>query len=106
MTDVANRAMLKDPTLFYGIERYVSSNNLTTENACHFHKANEMWGIVFRVKMKESIHNIQLDVEINRVPVNAAVGLGVFKWMVVRDYTCYIMHTQLGLPHAIEMRSC
>ena len=55
--------------------------------------------------MNESIHDIQFDVEINSVTVNAAVGLGVFKWMVVRDYTCYIMHTQLGLLHTIEMMS-
>ena len=80
------------------------NHNLTSENACSLHKANEMWGIVFRVKMKESLHNIQRDVEINRVPVNAAVGPGVLKWMVVRDYTCYIMHTQFGLLHTIEVK--
>ena len=59
----------------------------------------------FRVKMAESLHAIALDVEINRVPVNAATGLGVWKWTIARDYTCYILHTQLGLRHTIEMMS-
>ena len=63
MTKAANRAMIKDPTLFYGIESYVLSNGLTTENACRFHKTNEMWGMVFRVKMAEPLHAIANDVE-------------------------------------------
>ena len=58
-----------------------------------------------RVMMVEPVTNIVNEVDTYRIPVNAAVGPGWLKWMVVRNYTCYVLHTQLGLEHSIYMKS-
>ena len=114
LTDSANRAMLKDPTLYYGIEKYVKEHDLTSQDACRFHMITddsaarthrETWSTVFRVMMEEPVNKLQAEVDAYRIPVNAATGPHWYKWMIVRNYTCYILHSQLGLHRSLYIKS-
>ena len=109
-----NHAMRKDPVLYYAIDEYVKKHKLYSEDACRFHMITDddldraqrqEWGTVFRVMMEEPINIIANEIAAYRIPVNPATGAGRFKWMVVRNYTCYVLHTQLGLQHTIYVRS-
>ena len=81
------------------------ANGLVTMEACYRHEIDSPWGMVFRVTMMDSFTVIKKDVEDNNIPVNTACGNGVMKWSVVRDYTCFLLHTQLGIRHTSEVKS-
>ena len=105
VTKSARKAMIKDPTLYWGIYDYVMANGLVTPVACYRHEIDSPWGMVFRVTMTDSLTVIKKDVEENNIPVNTACGIGVMKWSVVRDYTCFRLNTQLGIRHTSEVKS-
>ena len=91
--------------VYWGIFDYVMANGLVTMEACYRHEIDSPWGMVFRVTMTDPFTVIKKDVEENNIPVNTACGNGVGKWSVVRDYACFLLHTQLGIRHSSEVKS-
>ena len=63
VTKSARKAMVKDPTLFWGIFDYVMVNGLVKEEECYRHEVDGLWGMVFRVTMADPITVINKDVE-------------------------------------------
>ena len=99
------KAMLQDPALYWGIYEYVQDHDLNTESACQRHKGNELWGKVYMDVDNKKIPAIKKEVEWYQAPMNATCGTDKYKWMVTRDFTCFLLHTQLGIPHTTELKS-